>query len=406
MNVNDLELKYKTLKSKNYKIDISRGKPSKEQLDLSNDMLTVLDKNFVFDSDDDPRNYGKLDGLDSCKRLFSQISGLSENNFIVYGNSSLNLQYELISDAFIKGIFGCTPWHKLRGVKWICLVPGYDRHFSICEYFGIKMIPVELKSDGPDMDTIEELIKDPLVKGIWCTPIYSNPLGITFSNNIVRRFASLKPAARDFRVFWDLAYCVHHLSKNRDNLLNVYDEARKVSNEDLFYIFFSTSKITYAGSGVAAVACSERNKTDILNKLKYKTICSDKVNQLRHVLFLKDSSQISKHMEKHSSIIAPKFKRFLDRLKSINSICKIVEPKGGYFISVFVKNGTAKKVIERCKKCGLVLTEAGCGYPYHNDPNDSHIRIAPTFLNMHEIDAAAEILSTAIELEYYLSEEK
>lgn len=405
MNYNFLENKFNLLKSKKYSIDISRGKPSKEQLDLSNDMLNCIQSNFVFDSKNDPRNYGLLDGLDCCKNLFAELSGVNKDNFIVYGNSSLNLQYELFSDAFIKGICGCTPWHKLQDVKWICLVPGYDRHFSICEYFGIKMIRVDLKDDGPDMDVIEELIKDPLVKGVWCTPIYSNPLGITFSDDVVKRFASLKPAAKDFRVFWDLAYYVHHFSNDRDHLLNVFAEAKKHSNDDLFYIFFSTSKITFAGSGVAAVACSERNKKDILNKLKYKAICSDKINQLRHAVYLKSLSNVSKHMEKHSEIIAPKFKKFLDGLRPLSQFCRIIEPKGGYFISIFVKEGTAKKVISRCAECGLKLTDVGCGYPYHDDPKDSHIRIAPTFLALDEIDIAVEILSVSIQLEYYSNKE-
>lgn len=405
MNVRELEQKFDLLRNNKVSIDLSRGRPSSQQLDLSDNILNNLNSANVKLQDIDPRNYGSIEGLESCKSLFSDILDIPTKNLIIYGNSALNLEYELISDAFIKGICGCMPWHQISGIKWICLVPGYDRHFSICEYFGIEMISVNLSNEGPDMNQIEELVKDPLVKGIWCTPIYSNPLGITFSDEIVKRFASLRPAAKDFRIYWDLAYCLHHLGPIHDSLLNVFREAKKQNNNDLFYIFMSTSKVTYAGSGIAALACSQKNKQDILSKLKYKTICSDKVNQLRHTLFLKDRKTVIEHMKKHADIVRPKFNRLLHGLDKVSRYCKIIRTNGGYFISIFLKHGTAKNVISRCLQCGLRLTEAGCAYPYHYDPFDSHIRIAPTCLNENEIDIAAEILSVCIELEYRLSEE-
>ena len=405
MRLNELEQLYKDLKSKNFNIDLSRGKPSPEQLDLSNSILTNISQtNLINQNGLDYRNYSNLDGVEGCNNFFANIFGLDSENILTLGNSSLFLEYELIADAYIKGICGSEPWCKLPEIKFICLVPGYDRHFKICEHFGIKMINVPLKENGPDMDAISELIKDPLVKGIWCTPIYSNPLGITFSDDVVRRFARLSPAAKDFRIFWDMAYALHHLTDKPVKLLNIFEEARKCGNEDYIYAFASTSKITFAGSGIAAIGCSLNNKKSIVDNFKTKLICADKINQARHAMFLESESFVQKHMEKHKEILLPKFNGIINGLKSVSNICKIVKPEGGYFISIFVKKGTAKNVIKRCFECGLKLTEAGCGYPYHVDLDDSHIRLAPTFLNLNDVEIASLILCTCIELEYLLNE--
>ena len=386
------------------KIDLSRGRPSKEQLDLSNNLLNAIELNEDFFHEGDLRNYGILDGINSAKEFFSKISNIDKNDFIVCGNSSLNLEYELVSDGFIKGVCENTPWNQLKKIKWICLVPGYDRHFSISEYFNMEMISVPLTDEGPDMNLIEKIVQDPQVKGIWCVPMYSNPLGISFSDDVIKRFAALKPAANDFRVYWDMAYCLHHLNENCREILNVFDEAKKIGNEDLFYLFYSTSKMTFAGSGIAAVACSDKNKIDILNHLKYKTICSDKINQYRHSLFFKDSKFYLEHMKMHRNLIKPKFDALLSGLRNLKPFCKVIEPQGGYFISIFVRQGTAKKVIKRCAECGLILTNAGCGYPHHFDEQDSHIRIAPTCLDLSDINDALAILSTSIKIEYLSNE--
>ena len=404
MRVDELTSKIEELKSRGISIDLSRGKPSKLQLDLSNSLLNNLTSVDILDKDGiDLRNYSNLDSSDSCKSIFSFIFGINTDNIIVYGNSSLFLEYNLICDSYMRGVLGCLPWSKLEKVKWICLVPGYDRHFALCEYFGMEMISVPMSLSGPDMDLIEKLVKDPTVKGVWCTPIYSNPLGITFDDETVKRFAALKPAAKDFRIYWDMAYAVHHLSEPGDKLLNLFEEAKRLHNEDLVYLFSSTSKITFAGSGIAAVGCSETNRSYIMDNLRYKSICADKLNQKRHSLFLKSPGFIAEHMSHHAAIIRPKFEGLIRGLAPVADICKIIVPNGGYFISIFVKPGTARKVIQRCSECGLKLTEAGCGYPYHNDPSDSHIRLAPTCLEESEIEIASSILATCIELEYLLS---
>lgn len=397
--------RYDDLCHQHLNIDISRGKPNKKQLDLSNELLDVVnsDSDFIDASNNDVRNYGELTGLKECRELFASLLDVDSDNIIVYGNSSLNIQYQLIADAFIKGINGNIPWSKLEKIKWLCPVPGYDRHFSISEYFGMEMINIPMDENGPDMDLVEKYIKDPSVKGIWCVPIYSNPTGITYSDKVVTRFAKLKPAAPDFRIFWDLAYLVHHLyNGHNDKLLNVLKEAKKYGNEDMIYMFSSFSKITFAGSSISALAASNKNIKEVSNNLKYQIISYDKLNQLRHVRYFKDVNDINEHMKKHADIVRDKFNLMINALEEIKDISWFTRPNGGYFISLFVKEGTASKVVERCRKCGLTLTDAGCAYPYHKDPYDSHIRIAPTYLDLDELKKAAEILVVSTKIEYLL----
>lgn len=402
MNREDLVKKYNEYKKMNLHIDMTRGRPSKEQLDLSTPMFDVVSSNSDYTSEEgvDCRNYGCLTGLKECKDLFASILEVPADNIIIFGNSSLNIMYECLADAFLYGVCGSTPWSKLEKVKWLCPVPGYDRHFAICEHLGIEMINVPMNENGPDMDIVEELIKDPLVKGIWCVPKYSNPTGITYSSEVVNRFAKLKPASKDFRVFWDNAYAVHHLYKDKqDFLLELLSKAKKYHNEDIVYIFSSTSKISFPGGGIAALAASNNNLSDIEKKLKFKTIGFDKINQLRHARFFKNIDGIKKQMAKHAKILRPKFELIEDILeKEAKGLVTWTKPNGGYFISLFVNN-KAKEIIERCKECGVILTEAGCAYPYHSDPNNSHIRLAPSCLSIDELKQALSIVVNAINIE-------
>lgn len=385
--------------SKHLSLNMARGKPAEDQLNLSNGLLSM---NLYYESSDgvDIRNYGQLTGLRETKKLIGELIDVSEDNIFIYGTSSLNIMYDFISRSMTHGVNGSTPWCKLEKVKWICPTPGYDRHHSICEFFGIEMISVPLNEFGPDMDMVESLIKDSSVKGMWCVPQYSNPTGITYSDEVVRRIARLSPAASDFRVYWDNAYCVHHLYENdQEHVLNIIEECKKANNENLVYEFISFSKISFSGSGVAAVASSSENLDFVKKQLTIQTIGFDKVNQLRHVLFFKNKENIMKHMMKHAEIIRPKMDLVDSMLsKEVMGLAKWNKPKGGYFISLYV-NGKAKEVIERCKEMGLTLTDAGCSYPYHKDPTNSHIRLAPTYLTLDELKIAMEILCLAIKLE-------
>ncbi len=401
-NLDELLKEYNKYKMMNLHLDLSRGKPCIEQLDLSMPMMDVLSSHVDLKCEDgtDCRNYGVLGGIDECKRLLGDIIEVDPKKIIIFGNSSLNIMYNLISRSMTHGILGSTPWCKLDKIKWLCPVPGYDRHFAITEHFGIEMINIPLYADGPDMDLIEEYIKDESVKGIWCVPKYSNPDGITYSEAVVKRFARLKPAAKDFRVYWDNAYSVHHLyDDNQDFLLEIINECERCGNPDLVYKFTSTSKISFPGSGIAALACSENNKKEILNDLKYQTIGYDKVNQLRHVKFFKNLDGIKMQMKKHAAILRPKFElveRILD--EEVGDIVNFTKPHGGYFISLYVKS-CAKEVVESCKKLGVILTDAGCSYPYHNDPTNSNIRIAPSFPSIDELELAIKILCLVIKIE-------
>ena len=386
-----LEQRYNEFKARGLKLDMSRGKPCKEQLDLSVALNDV--KDYVSDGVD-VRNYGMLDGIPSCKKLFAELMGVKAENVIVGPTSSLNLMYDYISQCYTHGA-GSTPWCKLDKVKFLCPVPGYDRHFTILEHFGIEMINVEMKEDGPDMDAVEELVKDPSVKGMFCVPKYSNPQGITFSDAVVRRIAALKPAAEDFRIVWDNAYCVHDLVDNGDKLLNIFDVLPEYGNDDLVVEVCSTSKITFPGAGISAIIASDNNIKAIKSRLNAQIISYDKMNQHRHVEFFGDANGVLEHMKKHAAILKPKFDIVLETLEKElagKGIASWVAPKGGCFISLDVMDGCAKRVGELCKNAGVTLTSVGATYPYGNDPNNRNLRIAPSFPPVDELSLAAELL--------------
>ena len=366
-------------------------------------MLThCLDGDHKSENGTDCRNYGVLDGIIEAKRLFMPILGVNENEIIVGGNSSLQLMYDTVAKAMLLGVYGGEPWCKLPEVKFLCPAPGYDRHFAICESMGIKMITVPYKNDGPDMDMVEKLVaEDESIKGIWCVPMYSNPEGITYSDEVVRRFANLSPKAKDFRIFWDNAYIVHHLCDDHDELLNIFDECRKTGKLDMVYEFTSTSKISFPGGGIAVFAGSENNVNFLKKQMSFQTIGFDKLNQLRHAKFFKDADGINAQMLRHRALIAPKFEAVL---KALNAEIKPLdiaswhEPKGGYFISFNGMNGTAKRIVSLCKDAGVVMTGAGATYPYGIDPDDKNIRIAPTFPTVEELKTAMQVFCTAIRL--------
>ena len=392
-----LEKRFNDFKSKGLKLDMSRGKPGADQLDLSSQMNDV--KDYVSDGVD-IRNYGILDGIPSCKKLFADLMGVDSKNVIVGPNASLTLMFDYISQCYTHGA-GDTPWCRLPEVKFLCPVPGYDRHFTILEYFGIKMINIAMKEDGPDMDAIEEYIKDDSVKGMFCVPKYSNPQGITYSDAVVKRIAAMKPAAKDLRIIWDNAYCIHDLDKDSDELLNIFDVLPEYGNEDMVIEVCSTSKITFPGSGVSALIASDNNIAAIKKRLNVQTISYDKMNQHRHVEFFGDADGVRAHMKKHAEILKPKFDmvlRHLDNELSGKGIASWFNPKGGYFISLDVMEGCAKRVGELCKEAGVVLTSVGATYPYGKDDKDSNIRIAPSFPPVAELDMAAELLCICVQL--------
>ena len=409
-----LEAEYKKFQQRGLKLDMSRGKPSQEQLDLSMGMMDVLASYVDLTCEDgtDCRNYGVLDGIHEAKVLIGDMIECNPDNIIIYGNSSLNIMYDTIARSMTHGVMGSTPWCKLDKVKFLCPVPGYDRHFAITEYFGIEMINVPMLPTGPDMDMVEDLVsKDEAIKGIWCVPKYSNPQGITYSDETVRRFARLKPAAKDFRIYWDNAYCVHDLYEDKaDQILEILGECEKAGNPNLPIEFCSTSKITFSGAGVSGLITSLENKADILKRLTIQTIGFDKINQLRHVKFLKDIDGVKAHMAKHAAIIRPKFEAVLETLeKELGElgIASWSKPVGGYFISFNAEKGCAKAIVAKCKEAGLVLTGAGAAYPYGNDPEDSNIRIAPTLPPIEELKVATDLFVTCTKLvtvEKFLSE--
>lgn len=392
--------KYEEIVSMNISLNMARGKPAPSQLDLSNDILDA--KISYTDSEGfDCRNYGLLYGIPECRKLFGEILGVPSKNVIACGSSSLNLMFDYIAQCCYKGVLGNEPWIYNKNRKFIAVVPGYDRHFAIAEYFGLEMINVAMTSDGPDMDIIEEIIKDPDVKGMFCVPKYSNPDGITYSDETVIRLAKMQPAAKDFRVIWDNAYAVHDFDEHGDVLLNIFEEAEKYGNEDHFVAFTSTSKITFAGAGVSAIAASDNNFNDISSRLTLQTISYDKINQLRHAHFYKSLFDIKAQMKKHAEILKPKFSVVLEVLdKELNGlgIAYWNEPKGGYFISLDVTVGSAKYVGELCKTAGLVLTNVGATYPYGIDPDDKNIRLAPSYPSVDELRIAAEIVCLAVKL--------
>lgn len=401
----ELFAEYRIFQGKDLKLDMSRGKPSTEQLDLSMGMMDVLssEDDLICEDGTDCRNYGVLDGIREAKELIADMIEVSPDNIIIYGNSSLNVMYDTISRAMTHGVMGSTPWCKLDKVKFLCPVPGYDRHFAITEYFGIEMINVPMNEGGPDMDMVEELVRnDEAIKGIWCVPKYSNPSGVSYSDQTVRRMARLKPAASDFRIYWDNAYGIHHLyDDDQDNVLEILAECKRAGNPDLVYKFSSTSKISFPGSGIAAIATSPNNLEDIKNQLKIQTIGHDKVNQLRHVRFFKDIHGMVEHMRLHANILRPKFEAvtgILERELGGLGIGTWTNPKGGYFVSFDSLEGCAKQIVAKCKKAGVVMTGAGATYPYGKDPKDSNIRIAPSYPPLQDLVTATELFTLCVKL--------
>lgn len=399
---NALTEKYEGFKSLGLSLNMARGKPNSEQLGLSAPMMDVLDSSSDMTASDgtDVRNYGVLLGIPECRQLFADLLEVDAGNVIVFGTSSLNIMYDYIAQCMVSGC-GAGPWLKQGGISFLCPCPGYDRHFNILKHFGIKMINIPMLDDGPDMDMIEEKIKDASVKGVFCVPKYSNPDGITYSDEVVRRFASLKPAAKDFRVIWDNAYIIHDLNGTPDRLLNIFTEAKKTGGEDMFIEVCSTSKISFAGAGISALAASDANIGQISARMNAQIISHDKINQLRHVRYFKDADGIRAHMKKHAALLKPKFDVVTDAFSEAfdsAGIARWKKPNGGYFVSLYVMKGCAKRVGELCKNAGLTLTPVGATYPYGVDPDDSNIRIAPSYPDEDELKKAVELLCICVKL--------
>ncbi len=401
----ELTAQYEDKKALGLQLNMSRGKPGASQLDLSLPMLDVINSSSDMHTvlGNDTRNYGDLDGIGECRYLMADMMSVKKDNVVVCGNSSLNIMYDTVSRSMTKGVNGSTPWCKLDKVKFLCPVPGYDRHFAITEYFGIEMINIPLYEDGPDMDMVEQYVNnDEAVKGIWCVPKYSNPTGISYSDEVVKRFAKLKPAADDFRIFWDNAYCIHHLYEDKqDEILNILEECEKAGNPNMVYIFASTSKISFPGSGISAIATSIENINFIMSQMTIQTIGHDKINQLRHTKFFKNLDGLKAHMVKHAELMRPKFEAVLTVLNQELSGLEIgtwIEPRGGYFVSFDAMEGCAKAIVAKCKEAGVVLTGAGATYPYGKDPKDSNIRIAPSFPTPEEMKQATELFVLCVKL--------
>ena len=400
-----LDAEFEEIKARGLNLDMSRGKPSAEQLNLSMGMMDVLtsDTDLICQEGVDCRNYGVLDGITEAKQLLADMMEVPKQNIIIFGNSSLNVMYDQIARAMTHGVLGSTPWAKLDKVKFLCPVPGYDRHFAITEHFGIEMINVPMTATGPDMDVVEKLVaEDDAIKGIWCVPKYSNPQGITYSDETVRRFARLKPAAEDFRIYWDNAYGIHHLYEDKqDQLIEILEECEKAGNPNLAYKFSSTSKISFPGSGIAAIASSDENLAEIRKQMQVQTIGHDKVNQLRHARFFGDINGMVEHMKKHADILRPKFDAVLETLDRELGGLEIgswIAPRGGYFISFDSMEGCAKAIVAKAKEAGLVMTGAGATFPYGKDPKDSNIRIAPSYPTLEDLKVAAEIFVLSVKI--------
>ncbi len=391
---------YQSYRALGLKLDMSRGKPTTSQLSLTNEMLThCLDGDYTSERGVDCRNYGVLDGIYEAKRLFMPMIGVGRWEIIIGGNSSLQLMYDTIARAMLLGVKGSPkPWCKCERVKWLCPSPGYDRHFAICEAFGIEMITVPMRSDGPDMDIVEKLVaEDADIKGIWCVPRYSNPTGVVFSDEVIKRFARLNPAAPDFRIYWDDAYCVHSLTENRAEILNILDECKETGKQDMPLIFTSTSKISFPGGGIAAIGASEENIAFMTKQMSFQIIGYDKLNQLRHARFFKNYDGILEHMKKHRAILKPKFELVQEKLADLEGmgIAEWTKPTGGYFVSFEGLPGTARRTVELCREAGVTLTKAGATFPYGKDPKDTNIRIAPTYPELDELNKALDIFLTA-----------
>lgn len=401
----ELENKYNEKKALGLCLDMSRGKPSATQLNVSMGLLDVINSSSVLKTDNglDCRNYGGLDGIPEAKKLMAEMMGTTPDNVIVYGNASLNIMYDTVSRSYTHGILGNTPWCKLDKIKFLCPVPGYDRHFAVTERFGIEMINIPMTAEGPDMDLVEKYVsEDESVKGIWCVPKYSNPQGISYSDDTVKRFANLKPVAKDFRIYWDNAYIIHHLYEdNQVEILDIIEECAKAGNPDMVFEFASTSKVSFPGSGIAALAASPANIADILKQLTIQTIGHDKINQLRHVKFFENLNGLKAHMMKHADQMRPKFEAVLKVLNNELNGLEIgswIAPKGGYFISFDALDGCAKAIVAKCEEAGVKMTNAGATYPYGKDPKDSNIRIAPSFPTPEELSQAADLFVLCVKI--------
>ncbi|MDD3693631.1 MAG: aminotransferase [Oscillospiraceae bacterium] len=401
--IRQLKAEYQKYKERGLKLDMSRGKPGPDQLDLSLGLLDCVNARDGYITEDgvDTRNYGCLDGISKAKTLFAEILEMDKSQIIVGGNSSLNMMFDFIAMAYSHGLPLCEPWSKQGEIKFLCPSPGYDRHFAITEYFGFKLIPVDMTPYGPDMDQVEHYALDPLVKGIWCVPVYSNPEGITYSDETVRRFASLKTAAPDFVIMWDNAYCLHHLTDNADKILNLYNEAAACGNQNRVVTFVSTSKISFPGAGVAAMGASPEVINEVRRRMSFQTIGYDKINMLRHVRFFRDYKGICEHMKLHAAVLRPKFDVVLSLLEKNlggKGIASWNNPRGGYFVSVNLLDGCAAKTVRLLSDAGVVMTPAGATYPYGIDPRDRNIRIAPTYPPITELQMAMELFCICAEL--------
>lgn len=402
---NQLEAEFEDVKGKGLKLDMSRGKPAAEQLDLGKELLDIVNGESDLKAENglDTRNYGGPEGIPEAKALMAEMVGTKPENVIVFGNSSLNVMFDTVSRAMTHGIMGNTPWAKLDHFKFLCPAPGYDRHFRVTEYFGAELVTVPMLEDGPDMDMVEKLVsEDDSIKGIWCVPKYSNPTGTVYSDEVVRRFANLKPAAKDFRIFWDNAYCVHDLYEdNQPQLLDILSECEKAGNPDMVFEFASTSKVSFAGGGISMMAASPANLAEVKKHMSTQTIGHDKINQLRHARYFKNMDGIKAHMMKHAASLRPKFEAVLNVLESDLGGLGIgtwTKPLGGYFISFDAMEGCAKAIVAKAKEAGLVMTGAGATYPYGNDPKDSNIRIAPSYPTPEELAVAGKVFVLSVKL--------
>ncbi|MDO5389863.1 MAG: aminotransferase class I/II-fold pyridoxal phosphate-dependent enzyme [Eubacteriales bacterium] len=400
-----LEAEFEDVKGKGLKLDMSRGKPAAEQLDLGKELLDIVNGESDMKAENglDTRNYGGPEGIPEAKALMAEMVGTKPENVIVFGNSSLNIMFDTVSRAMTHGIMGNTPWAKLDHFKFLCPAPGYDRHFRVTEYFGAELVTIPMLEDGPDMDMVEKIVsEDASVKGIWCIPKYSNPTGAVYSDEVVRRFANLKPAAKDFRIFWDNAYCVHDLYEdNQPQILDILSECEKAGNPDMVFEFASTSKVSFAGGGVSMMAASPANLAEVKKHMSTQTIGHDKINQLRHARYFKNMDGIKAHMMKHAASLRPKFEAVLNVLESDLGGLGIgtwTKPLGGYFISFDAMEGCAKAIVAKAKEAGLVMTGAGATYPYGNDPKDSNIRIAPSYPTPEELEVAGKVFVLSVKL--------
>lgn len=401
----ELEKQYEDVKGKGLSLNMARGKPAADQLDLSMDMLDVINSRELVEGEDgtDYRNYGILDGIPKAKKLMADFLEVKPENVIICGNASLNIMYDMISRSYTHGVLGSTPWCKLDRVKFLCPSPGYDRHFKVTQHFGVELITVPMTENGPDMDVVEKYVnEDPEVKGIWVVPKYSNPQGYSCSDETVLRFANLKPAAEDFRIYWDNAYGVHHLYEGEEvEILNIIEECEKAGNPNMVYEFASTSKITFPGAGISVIASSVENIASIKKQMSVQTIGHDKINQLRHVKYFKDINGLKEHMKKHAAILRPKFEAVVDTFEKELGGLEIgtwTAPKGGYFISFDSMEGCAKAIVAKTKEAGVTMTGAGATYPYGIDPKDTNIRVAPSLPTPEELKLAAEIFVLSVKL--------